>query len=109
LTARASKTHTQIDTSDLDNTMTKTVMSLEDIEVTVDEFYRDLTNACNESFTSQPAQKTAMTNRSESRWNEELTTMRKRLNALRQRYQRTINNEDLIAQRKAQYLEGKSR
>jgi hypothetical protein len=35
--------------------------------------------------------------------------MRKRLNALRRRYQRTRNNEDLRQQRKAQYTEGKAR
>jgi hypothetical protein len=35
--------------------------------------------------------------------------MRKRVNALRRRYQRTRNSEDLREQRKTQYLEGKSR
>jgi len=34
--------------------------------------------------------------------------MRKRLNALRRRYQRTTNNENLRTHRKAQYLEGKA-
>jgi hypothetical protein len=35
--------------------------------------------------------------------------MRKRLNALRRRYKRTRNNEDLRQQRKTQYLEGRAR
>jgi len=35
--------------------------------------------------------------------------MRKRVNDLRQRYQRTTNNEELRTQHKAQYLEGKAR
>ena len=109
MTVRANKTFTQVDTGDLDNILVKTVMSRNDIEKTVDEFYEDLTTACNESFRTQLANKTEMTNRSVPWWNEELTTMRKRLNALRRRYQRTTNNENLRAQRKAQYLEGKAR
>jgi hypothetical protein len=35
--------------------------------------------------------------------------MHKRVNALRRRYRRTTNNEELRTQRKAQYLEGKAR
>ena len=108
MTARANKTFTQVDAGDLDNILAKTVMSRDDIEKTVDEFYEDLTTAFNESFRTQPTHKTEMTNRSVPWWNEELTTMRKRLNALRRRYQTTTNNEDLRAQRKAQYLEGKA-
>jgi FKBP-type peptidyl-prolyl cis-trans isomerase len=42
-------------------------------------------------------------------WMEELTIMRKRMNALRRRYQRTRNNTDLREQRRSQYLEGKAR
>jgi len=38
-----------------------------------------------------------------------LTVMRKRMNALRRRYQRTRNNGDLREQRRSQYLEGKAR
>ena len=85
MTARASKTHTQDDTGDLDNTLANTVMSWDDIEKTVDEFYEDLTTACNETFRTQPAHKTAMTNRLVPWWNEELTILRKRLDALRRR------------------------
>jgi hypothetical protein len=35
--------------------------------------------------------------------------MRKRVNALRRRYQRTRNSEELREQRKTHYLEGKAR
>jgi hypothetical protein len=42
-------------------------------------------------------------------WTEELTIMRKRVNALRRKYQRTGNNEELREQCKTQYLEGKAR
>jgi len=40
-------------------------------------------------------------------WTEELTLMRKRINALRRRFQRTINNNDLRERRKNQYHDGK--
>jgi len=38
-----------------------------------------------------------------------LTIMRKRMNALRRRYQRARNNGDLREQRRSQYLEGTAR
>ena len=39
------------------------------------------------------------------RWTAEVTTKRKRLNALRRRYQRTKNDEALREQRKSKYFE----
>jgi len=109
VTARACKTHSQVDTGDLDSTLAKTVRSGGDIEKTVDDFYEDLTTACIESFKKQQTNKKATTHRSVPWWTEELTIMRKRLNALRRRFQRTTNNEVLRSHRKTQYLEGKAR
>jgi len=40
-------------------------------------------------------------------WNDELKILRKKVNALRRRYQRTLSNEDLRSDRKIQYNEGK--
>jgi hypothetical protein len=40
-------------------------------------------------------------------WNDELNILRKKVNALRRRYQRTFNNENLRNERKVQYNEGK--
>jgi len=42
-------------------------------------------------------------------WTVELTLMRKRINALRRRYQRTTNSEDLRESRKNQYHEEKAK
>jgi len=39
---------------------------------------------------------------------EELTTMRKRLNSLRRRFQRTKDNDEIRTQRRAQYTEAKT-
>jgi hypothetical protein len=80
-----------------------------DIEKLIEEFHEVLKLACSKSFRTQQASKKAMSNKSVSWWTEELTIMRKRLNAQRRRYQRTINNEELREQRKTQYLEGKAR
>jgi hypothetical protein len=41
-------------------------------------------------------------------WSEELTIMRKRLNALRRRFQRKKDNDELRTQRKIQYTEAKT-
>ena len=41
-------------------------------------------------------------------WSDELTIMRKRMNALRRRFQRTKDNEELRTQRRIQYTEAKT-
>jgi len=107
--ARICTTHKQEDTGDLDSTLAKLVTPQSDIEKTIDEFYENLSTACNKSFRIQLAPEKAKMNRSVPWWTDELTIMRKGFNALRRRYQRTTNNENLRTHRKAQYLEGKTR
>jgi hypothetical protein len=80
-----------------------------DIEQLIEEFHKVLKLACSKSFRTQRATRKAMSNKSVPWWTEELTIMRKRLNALRLRYQRTRNHEEMREQRKTQYLEGKAR
>ena len=80
-----------------------------DIENLIEEFHEILKLACSKSFRTHRASKRTTSNKSVPWWAEELTVMRKRLNALRRRYQRTRNNVDLRQQRKTQYLEGKAR
>jgi len=83
--ARICTTHKQEDTGDLDSTMAKLVTPQSDIEKTIDEFYEDLTTACNESFRTQLAPQKTTTNISVPWGTDELTIMRKRVNALRRR------------------------
>jgi predicted component of type VI protein secretion system len=49
-----------------------------------------------------------LTHRSVPWWTDELTTLRKKTNAHRRRYQRTKNNEELRERRKNLYAESKA-
>ena len=94
-------------TEDLDKTMCKCVSDRMDIEELIEEFHDVMKSACNESFRSRQASKKAMSNTSVRWWTEELTIMWKSVNALRRRYQRTRNSEELREKRKTPYLGGK--
>ena len=93
----------------LDKTFCTRMSDETDIEKLIDEFNEVLKLACSKSFRTQRASKKAMTNKSVPWWTEELTIMRKRLNAQRRRYKMTRNNEELREPSKTQYLEGKAR
>jgi len=80
-----------------------------DIETLIEEFHEVLKLACIKSFRAHRASNRATSNKSVPWWTAELTIMKKRLNALRRRYQRTRNNENLRQQRKIQYLGGKAK
>ena len=93
----------------MDKTLCKRVSDRMEIEELIEEFHDVMKSACNESFRTRRGSKKAMSNKSIPWRIEELTIMRKRVNALRRMYQRTRNNEELRELRKTQYLEGKSR
>jgi hypothetical protein len=65
-----------------------------------------VTAACNTSFRISKGSK-LKTKRIVPWWNDELKILRKKVNALRRQYQRTLNNEDLRCERKILYNEGK--
>jgi hypothetical protein len=101
------KVNEQKEYEELDKTLSARAHLENDVEKLIDEFYEVLKGACNESFRTQRVTNRATANRSVPWWTKELTTMRKRLNALRRRYQRTRNNEELRQQPKVQYLEAR--
>ena len=94
---------------DLYKTLCTRVSDRTDIEELIEEFQDVMKSACNESFRTRRTSKKAMSNKSDRWWTEELTIVRKRVNALRRRYQRRRNSEELREQRKTQYLERKAR
>jgi hypothetical protein len=65
-----------------------------------------VTAACNTAFRISKG-RTLESRRTVPWWNDELKILRKKVNALRRRYQRTFSNEDLRSDRKAQYNEWK--
>jgi len=65
-----------------------------------------VTAACNTAFRISKG-RTLITRTTVPWWNDELKILRKKVKALRRRYQRTLSNEDLRSERKVQYIEGK--
>jgi len=97
------------DSAYLDRDLASQVKKLDDIESAVDLFQEALILTCKKSFKIRRATKKTTKHKSVPWWTVELTVMRKRINALRRRHQRTTNNEDLRESRKNQYHEEKTK
>jgi hypothetical protein len=76
------------------------------IEGLIHECFSCVTAACNRAFRISKGRK-LITRRRVPCWNDGLKTLRKKVNALQRRYQRTLNNEDLRKERKIRYNEEK--
>jgi len=83
------------DSAYLDRDLALQVKKLDNIESAVDLFQEALILTCKKSFKIRRATKKTTKHKSVPWWTVELTLMRKSINALRRRYQRTKNNEDL--------------
>jgi hypothetical protein len=83
------------ETEALDKTLSTRGTKETDIEKSVEEFHGVLELACGSSFRTLRAKKKASTHKAVPWWTVELTIMRKRLNALRRKYQRMRNDEGL--------------
>ena len=79
-----------------------------DIEKSVEEFHVILKTACNKTYKTHRKSKETTMHKSVPWWTEELTTLRKRTNALRRRHQRTQNNDELRERHRIQYLQGRA-
>ena len=71
----------------------------------VDTAFSCITAACNAAFKVSRGSKFSIKKTSVSWWKEEFSSLRKRTNDLRRRYQRTINNENLRQERKENYFD----
>jgi hypothetical protein len=96
----------QKDLVNLDRDLASQIKELSDIESAVDLFQETLIFSCNKSFKKRRATRKTTKYKSVPWWTEELTLMRKRINALRRRYQRTTNSDELREMRKNQYQSG---
>ena len=79
----------------------------EDVDELVDTAFSCVTAACNAAFKVSREIKRSITKPVVPWWKEELTVLRKRTKALRRRYQKTTNNENLRQERKEMYSDGR--
>jgi hypothetical protein len=98
----------QEDSANLDRVLALQVKDENNIERAVDLFQEAVISSCNKSFKKRRVTKTTM-HKSVPWWTEEFTLMRKRTNAVRRRYQRTTNYDNLRERRKNQYHDEKSK
>ena len=92
-----------------DKLMSSRLKDETDIENIAGNFQKALKSACDTSFPKKLPTDRSTKKKSVPWWTEELTIRRKRINALRRRYQRTKNNDELRESRKSQYYEEKTK
>ena len=80
-----------------------------DIGSVVNNFIEALTDACNKTFKTYKTSNRINSRKSVPWWTLELTLQRKKVNALRRRYQKTKNNTEMRETRKSLYLQEKRR
>ena len=93
----------------LDKTLCTLLAKEHDMHKIVEEFHEILELACTSSFKFSRATKTVSTHKSVPRWSEELTILRKMVNVLLPRFQRTRDSEKLREHRRTQYLDAKAK
>ena len=94
--------------ADIDTSVATHIKENCNIVNAVGKLHEAITLSCNKSFKTRGITKKTTTHKSVPWWTEDLTIKRKRLNALRRRYQRTKNNEELRELRKNIYYEEKA-
>jgi hypothetical protein len=99
----------QIENSEDLASLDSDIKETRDIESAVEKLQEAITMSCSKSFKTQETTKKTTKQKLVPWWTKELTIKRKRLNALRRRYQRTKNNEELREYRKNIYYEEKTK
>ena len=95
------------DLAGLDRDLAMHVTETRDIVSVVENLQKAITMSCNKSFKPRENTRKPTKQKPVPWWTKELTTKRKRLNALIRRYQRTKNNEELREYRKNIYYKEK--
>lgn len=90
----------------MDEELAQKANAYTNVESLIETFYSSMHDACSRAYGVSRGKKLEVRGKSVPWWTPELTILRKRVNALRRRYQRTINNEQLRDERRNQYLEG---
>ena len=95
------------DLSSMDSEIATQVKTTRDVENAVDTLQEAITVACNKSFKTIETTQKWTKQKSVAWWTQELTIKRKRINAMRRRFQRTHNIESRESHKNA-YHEEKS-
>ena len=91
----------------IDEELCNKINFYEDVDELLNTAFSCITAACNNVFKVSRGAKHSIKKIAVSWWTEELTVLRKWTNALRRRYQRTTNNENLRQERKEKYFDGR--
>ena len=91
---------------ELDEELRHKVRTYSDAEQVIEQCHICIEESCKGAFRLSKEKSQYTKDKSVPWWTPELTILRKRVNALRRRYQRTTNNEELRQERRNQYLEG---
>ena len=88
----------------LDEDLSRAITTNKDIELLTEKYQDSMAAACRKSFQVRKGGEKTTMYKSVPWWTTELTIMRKKINAMRRRYQRTIRDEKLREDRKKIYL-----
>jgi hypothetical protein len=95
------------ETLNIDN-MLYEILTLEtDIEDAVGKYQNSMAAASKKSFKERKLLQKTVRHKSVPWWTKELTIMRKKINVMRRRYQRTLQDSNMREARKQQYLQEK--
>jgi hypothetical protein len=97
------------DLASLDSYLPTRIKETSDIESAMEKPQEAITMSCNKSFKTRDTTKKTTKQKPAPWWTKELTIKRKSLNALRRRYQRKQNNEELREYHKNIYYEEKTK
>jgi hypothetical protein len=97
------------DTLSIDNSLCEILTMESDTEKAVKKYQDSLVAASKRSFKVNQLKQKTIEHKLVPWWTEELTVMRKKINAMRRRYQRTRQDNNLRESRKLQYLQEKRR
>ena len=92
----------------LDEHLSQTVAAAACMETVIEELQEALETACRSSFRIRNKSQKATSHKSVPWWTQNLTILRKKVNAQRRKFQRTKDNNDLREHRKEQYLATKA-
>ena len=87
------RSHNAETTEDPDTMLSIKIAEAVDIETAIEKFHGIIKKACDNAYKTQYTSKKTTTHKSVPWWTDELTTLRKRTNAFRRRYQRTKNDD----------------